>query len=96
VAKNKDGQPLKSKVEALDDRASDTPICCPRAGSVDKDSVATMTGKGAVRGDQEWQAIMDHLATCRLSTRATCRSSRWMTVPTKCGQSKLAEKNSAK
>ena len=61
VAKNKDGQPLKSKVEALDDPRDDTPDLLPPEGVVDKDSVATMTGKGAVREIKEWQAIMDHL-----------------------------------
>ena len=61
VAKNKDGQPLKSKVEALDDPRDDTPDLLPPGGTMDKDSIATMTGKGAVREIKEWQAIMDHL-----------------------------------
>jgi len=61
VAKNKDGQPLKSRVEALDDPRNDTPDLLPPGGTMDKDSVATMTGKGAVREIKEWQAIMDHL-----------------------------------
>ena len=61
VAKNKAGQPLKSKVEALDDLRDDTPDLLPPEGAVDKDSVATMTGKGPVREIKEWQAIMDHL-----------------------------------
>jgi 5'-nucleotidase len=61
VAKNKDGQPLKSKVEALDDPRGDTPDLLPPAGTTDQASVATMTGKGAVREIKEWQAIMDHL-----------------------------------
>ncbi len=61
VAKNKDGQPLKSKVEALDDPRSDTPDLLPPAGAVDRESVATTTEQGAVREIKEWQAIMDHL-----------------------------------
>ena len=61
VAKNKDGQPLKSRVEALDDPRSDTPDLLPPAGTTDQAGVATMTGKGAVREIKEWQAIMDHL-----------------------------------
>jgi 5'-nucleotidase / UDP-sugar diphosphatase len=61
VAKNKDGQPLKSRVEALDDPRNDTPDLLPPGGTTDKDSVATMTRKGAVREIKEWQAIMDHL-----------------------------------
>ena len=55
------GQPLKSKVEALDDPRGDTPDLLPPPGTVDKGSVATGTGKGAVREIKEWQAIMDHL-----------------------------------
>ena len=61
VPKNKDGQPLKSKVEALDLPRSSTPDLLPPAVTVDKDSVATMTGNGAVREIKEWQAIMDYL-----------------------------------
>jgi 5'-nucleotidase/UDP-sugar diphosphatase len=61
VAKNKAGQPLKSKVEALDDPRGDTPDLLPPAGTTDRASVATATEKGAVREIKEWQAIMDHL-----------------------------------
>ena len=61
VAKNKEGQPLKSKVEALDDPRSDTPDLLPPIGAMDHASVDTTTGNGAVREIKEWQAIMDHL-----------------------------------
>lgn len=61
VAKNKDGQPLKSKVEALDDPRSDTPDLLPPAGTLDKSSIATTGGNGAPTEIKEWQAIMDHL-----------------------------------
>jgi 5'-nucleotidase / UDP-sugar diphosphatase len=61
VAKNKEGQPLKSKVEALDDPRSDTPDLLAPAGRIDGSSVATAQGKGTVREIKEWQAIMDHL-----------------------------------
>ena len=61
VAKNKEGQPLKSKVEALDDPRDDTPDLLAPAGTMDRSSVATAPGKGAVREIKEWQAIMDHL-----------------------------------
>jgi 5'-nucleotidase len=62
VPKNKEGQPLKSKVEALDDPRSDTPDLLPPAGTtLDHAAVDTMTEKGAVREIKEWQAIMDHL-----------------------------------
>jgi 5'-nucleotidase/UDP-sugar diphosphatase len=63
VAKNKEGQPLKSKVEALDDPRDSTPDLLPPAGMVDKGSVATGARKGAVSEIKEWQAIMDHLRT---------------------------------
>jgi 5'-nucleotidase / UDP-sugar diphosphatase len=61
VAKNKDGQPLKSKVEALDDPRSDTPDLLPPGGTMDKDSVATTTANGTVSEIKEWHAIMDYL-----------------------------------
>jgi len=61
VPKNKEGQPLKSKIEALDDPRGNTPDLLPPPGTVDRDSVATGAGKDAVREIKEWQAIMDHL-----------------------------------
>jgi 5'-nucleotidase len=59
--KNKEGQPLTSRVEALDDPRSGTPDLLPPAGTLDKSSVARGAGKDAVREIKEWQAIMDHL-----------------------------------
>jgi 5'-nucleotidase / UDP-sugar diphosphatase len=61
VPKNKNGQPLKSRVEALDDLREDTPYLLPPPGTVDKGSIATGAGTGAVREIKEWQAIMDYL-----------------------------------
>jgi len=62
VPKNKEGQPLKSKVEALDDPRDDTPDLLPPTGTtVDRAGVDTVTEKGTVREIKEWQAIMDHL-----------------------------------
>jgi 5'-nucleotidase/UDP-sugar diphosphatase len=63
VPKNKAGQPLKSKVEALDDPRNDTPYLLPPPGTTDASSVATGTGKNAGREIKEWQAIMDYLRT---------------------------------
>jgi 5'-nucleotidase len=60
VPKNKDGQPLKSRVEALELPAS-TPEVLPPPGTTDASSVAMGTGKDAGREIKEWQAIMDHL-----------------------------------
>jgi 5'-nucleotidase len=61
VAKNKAGQPLKSKVEALDAPRENSGYLLAPPGTVDKGSVATAAGSGAVREIKEWQAIMDHL-----------------------------------
>jgi 5'-nucleotidase / UDP-sugar diphosphatase len=61
VPKNKEGQPLKSKVEALDDPRGNTPDLLPPPGTADEGSVAMGAGKDAVREIKEWQAIMDHL-----------------------------------
>jgi 5'-nucleotidase / UDP-sugar diphosphatase len=61
VAKNKDGRPLTSKVEALDAPRENSGYMLPPPGTMDKQSVATVTEKGAVREIKEWQAIMDHL-----------------------------------
>jgi len=61
VPKNKAGQPLTSRVEALDDPRGDTPYLLPPPGTTDKGSVATTGGKGPISEIKEWQAIMDHL-----------------------------------
>jgi 5'-nucleotidase len=61
VPKNKDGQPLTSRVEALEAPRRGTAQLMPPAGTVDRSSVATGTGKHAGREIKEWQAIMDHL-----------------------------------
>jgi 5'-nucleotidase len=61
VAKNKAGQPLTSRVEALVDPRSGTPDLLPPTGTIDRASIATTPVKGALREIKEWQAIMDHL-----------------------------------
>jgi 5'-nucleotidase/UDP-sugar diphosphatase len=61
VPKNRAGQPLTSKTEALDDPRNTTPDLLPPPGTMDKGSVVTGTGTGAVREIKEWQAIMDQL-----------------------------------
>jgi 5'-nucleotidase / UDP-sugar diphosphatase len=61
VPKNKEGQPLKSKVEALDDPRGGTPDLLPPPGTMDQAGVAITPDKGAVREIKEWQAIMDYL-----------------------------------
>jgi 5'-nucleotidase len=70
VPKNKAGQPLKSRVEALVDvpRRSTAQLMAPK-GTVDKSSIATGTEKGAVQEIKEWQAIMDHLRSLPVTTK---------------------------
>ena len=62
VPKNREGLPLKSRVEALVDipRSSTAQLMLPQS-SVDQSSIATGAGNGAVQEIKEWQAIMDHL-----------------------------------
>jgi 5'-nucleotidase/UDP-sugar diphosphatase len=69
VPKNKEGQPLKSKTEALDTPRGSTPDLLPPPGTVDKGSVATSVEKGAVREIKEWQAIMDYLRSLPAKTK---------------------------
>jgi 5'-nucleotidase / UDP-sugar diphosphatase len=61
VPKNKEGRPLKSKVEALEDPRHGTPDLLPPPGTMDRSSVATATGNGPVREIKEWQSVMDYL-----------------------------------
>lgn len=62
-AKKKNGQPLTSRVEALDDPRNDTPELLAPVGALDDASVDTKAGNGAIREIKEWQAIMDYLRT---------------------------------
>jgi 5'-nucleotidase len=59
--KNRNGVPLTSKVEALDDPRGSTPYLLPPRGTTDRGSVVTAGATNAVREIKEWQAIMDHL-----------------------------------
>lgn len=61
VPKNKSGEPLTSRSDALAVPRISTPDLLPPRASVDKGSVATVTEKGTVREIKEWQAIMDYL-----------------------------------
>jgi 5'-nucleotidase/UDP-sugar diphosphatase len=69
VPKNKNGRPLTSKVEALDDPRGDTPYLLPPPGTTDAASVDYGTGKDAGREIKEWQAIMDHLRDLPVTTK---------------------------
>ncbi len=71
VPKNKAGQPLTSRVEALDDPRSETPNLLPPPGTVDKASVAIGTGNDAAMEIKEWQAIMDHLRALPITGQET-------------------------
>ena len=61
VAKNRKGQQLTSKVEALEDPRSSTPDLLAPTGKTDRKSVATGGKNKAAKEIKEWQAIMDHL-----------------------------------
>jgi len=69
VAKNKKGQPLTSKIEALEDPRSSTAHLLAPHGTVDKTSVAMGTGKAAAHEIKEWQAIMDHLRSLPVKSK---------------------------
>jgi 5'-nucleotidase len=69
VPKNKEGQTLTSRVEALEDPRSSTAHLLAPPGTVDKASVATAAGTGAVREIKEWQAIMDHLRSLPVKSK---------------------------
>jgi 5'-nucleotidase/UDP-sugar diphosphatase len=61
VARNKNGQPLTSKLEALEAPRESSGYLLAPPGTVDHASVATTTGTGGPREIKEWQAIMDYL-----------------------------------
>jgi 5'-nucleotidase / UDP-sugar diphosphatase len=71
VPKNKDGQPLNSRVEALELPGASTPYMLPPHGVQDRTSIATQPGTNSVVEIKEWQAIMDHLRRLPVKAGAT-------------------------
>jgi 5'-nucleotidase len=69
VAKNKEGQPLKSRVEALEAPRENSGYLLAPPGKVDKGSVATGVGTDGVREIKEWQAIMDYLRSLPVKSK---------------------------
>jgi 5'-nucleotidase/UDP-sugar diphosphatase len=61
VPKNRQGAPLTSKVEALQDLRDSGPYLLPPQGSMDSASLATEPAREGAREIKEWQAIMDFL-----------------------------------
>jgi 5'-nucleotidase / UDP-sugar diphosphatase len=70
VPKNRDGDPLKSKAEALNDPRSSTPDLLPPPSMTDDASLSTMTHNGTIREIKEWQAIMDHIRNLPVKGKA--------------------------
>jgi 5'-nucleotidase / UDP-sugar diphosphatase len=69
VPKNKAGQPLGTRAEALEAPRNRTPDLLPPPGTVDQASLAIEGGTGALREIKEWQAIMDHLRRLPVKSR---------------------------
>jgi 5'-nucleotidase/UDP-sugar diphosphatase len=69
VAKNRKGQQLKSKVEALEDPRGSTPDLLSPTGTTDRKSIATGGKKKAAKEIKEWQAIMDYLRTLPVKSK---------------------------
>jgi 5'-nucleotidase len=69
VPKNKAGQPLATRLEALDLPRENSGYLLAPPGKVDRSSVATGTGKDAASEIKEWQAIMDHLRSLPVKSK---------------------------
>jgi 5'-nucleotidase len=69
IPKNKAGQPLKTRLDALDLPRGNSGYLLAAPGTVDRSSVATGAGKGAVSEIKEWQAIMDHLRSLPVKSK---------------------------
>jgi 5'-nucleotidase len=64
VAKNRDGVPLQSRVEAIAPPAQEPPDLLPQAGTrLDMADVVERTADGPTVEIKEWEAIMRHLQT---------------------------------
>jgi 5'-nucleotidase/UDP-sugar diphosphatase len=69
IAKNKAGQHLKSRIEALEGPRENSGYLLAPLGKVDKGSVATGAGKDGVREIKEWQAIMDYFRSLPVNNK---------------------------
>jgi len=61
VPKNKDGQPLTTRIEALEMPRGNSGYLLAPPAKVDKSSIGTGKGKDAAKEIKEWQAIMDYI-----------------------------------
>jgi 5'-nucleotidase len=61
VPKTKEGRPLTSRVDALEEPREQTPYLLPPHGTLDRSVIAALRGGKDVHEIKEWQAIMDHL-----------------------------------
>ena len=61
VAKNKAGQPLVTRLDALEVPSGNSGYLLAPPAKVDKSSIDMGTGKNAAKEIKEWQAIMDHI-----------------------------------
>ena len=93
VAKNKDGQPLKSRAEALElpGEHKGRPDLVLQRGSVDPASIATETENGVVLELKEWQAIMDYLAALPKKDDEKLPIFLWTIEPGRLGRFKWAD-----
>ena len=92
VPKDKKGQPLKSKVEALDDPRDSTPDLLPPKGTLDKRSVATGGRRKPPGRSRNGRRSWTTSAASRSRTRANYPRSRSMNAPRRSGRSKLADR----
>jgi 5'-nucleotidase len=61
AAKKRNGQPLTSRVDAVETPKENSGYLLAPPGEMDPVSVATTASNGAPREIKEWQAIMDYL-----------------------------------
>jgi 5'-nucleotidase len=69
VAKNKAGQPLATRLEALEVPRGNSGYLLAPPGKVDRSSVVTGTGKDTANEIKEWQAIMDYLRSLPVKSK---------------------------
>ena len=92
VPPDKQGQPLKSKVEALDDPKDGTPrTSCLRQAQLIKQVLLSERGKASKGKSRNGRRSWIIFAVFRSSTRANFPSFRSMSEPQRCERSKRAD-----
>ena len=89
--KDQVGQPLTTRLDALEVPPGNSGFLLAPPAKVGKRSIYTGTGKDAAKEIKEWQAIMDHIRSLPVKAKGELPVSPRMRAPAKCERSRRTE-----